>query len=208
VQLRRKHTSLLRLNQAQGGCGSSRWGRIRSPTCFRTAASHTGTKLCRFPSTRVPVVAALYRSPATRPSLRPPRQLGLTIAMAISMRQILAVFLTLILSGQLVTPSEPPTNPREQIRTLPIGTQLEVKMKGGDRVRGQLLSVDPDSFAIAVGRVKTKTARVIRFGEAESVRAQPHAHTSVIAWVAAGALVAVVVIVVATVLIERHNEGG
>jgi hypothetical protein len=123
--------------------------------------------------------------------------------MAISMRQILAVFLTLILSGQLVTSSEPPTNPREQIRTLPIGTQLEVKMKGGDRVRGQLLSVDPDSFAIAVGRVKTKTARVIRFGEAESVRAQPHTHTSVIAWVAAGALVAVVVIVVATVLIER-----
>jgi hypothetical protein len=49
---------------------------------------------------------------------------------------------------------------------------------------------------------------VIPFGEAQRVKAQPRTSTSVVAWVAAGAIIAVVVIIVAVFLIERHNEGG
>lgn len=128
--------------------------------------------------------------------------------MAIPVRQILAVLLTLVLSGQFVMPSELPPDPRAQIRSFPLGTPLEVKLKTGNRVRGRLVSVDSERFTIAVGRVKHKTERVIRLSEAESVKAQQPTHTPVVAWIAVGALVAVVVVVVAAILIERHNEGG
>jgi hypothetical protein len=124
------------------------------------------------------------------------------------MRQILAVILTLALSGQLVWSSGPPTDLRAQVRTLPIGTPLEVKMKSGERVRGRLSSVDSDRFTLAVGRGPTPPTRVIPWAQAQSVKTRPRTATSVVAWVAAGAILAVVVVIVAVILIERHNEGG
>jgi hypothetical protein len=124
------------------------------------------------------------------------------------MRQILAVLLILALSSQLVWSSEPPVDLRTQLLALPIGTKLEVKLMSGERVRGRLSSVDSDRFTLTVGRGQTQTARVIPFGEAQRVKAQPRTSTSVVAWVAAGAIIAVVVIIVAVFLIERHNEGG
>jgi hypothetical protein len=124
------------------------------------------------------------------------------------MRQILAVFLILALSGQLVWSSEPPADLRAQLLALPIGTQLEVKMKSGERVRGRLSSVDSDRFTLSVGRKQTPTTRVIPLAEAQRVKTQPRTVTAVVAWVAAGAIIAVVVVIVAAILIERHNEGG
>jgi hypothetical protein len=124
------------------------------------------------------------------------------------MRQILAVLLTLTLSGQLIASSEPPTDAKARVMALPIGTKLEVKLKSGERVRGRLSSVDPDHFTLAGGRGQSKTTRAIPFRETQSVKAQPRTSTSVVAWVAAGAIMAVVVIIVAAVLIERHNEDG
>jgi hypothetical protein len=124
------------------------------------------------------------------------------------MRQILAAFLILALSGQLVWSSEPSADLRTQLLAFPIGTQLEVKMKSGERVRGRLSSVDSDHFTLAVGRKQTSTPRVIPLAEAQRVKVPPRTSTSVVAWVAAGAIVAVVMIIVAAVLIERHNEGG
>jgi hypothetical protein len=124
------------------------------------------------------------------------------------MRPILALLLALVLSSQLVWPSEPPADLRTQLLALPIGTPLEVKMKSGERVRGRLSSVDSDRFTLAVGRGPTPTTRVIPFREAQRIKAQPRTLTSVFAWVVGGALIAVVVIFVAVVLIERHNEGG
>src|SRR3954451_21750175 len=107
------------------------------------------------------------------------------------MRQILAVLLTLALSNQLLASPEPPTDTKAQVLALPIGTRLEVKMRSGERVRGRLSSVDPDRFILAVGRGSAPTTRVIPFGEAQSVKAQPRTATTVVAWVAAGAIIAV-----------------
>lgn len=70
-----------------------------------------------------------------------------------------------------------------------MGTPLEVKVKTGNRVRGRLLAMDSERFTIAVGGVKNKTMRVIRFREAESVKAQQPTHTPVVAWIAVGAFV-------------------
>ena len=134
--------------------------------------------------------------------------LGPMTAIVIHMKQMLAVLLAIILSGNLVAQSEPPTSARAQVMNIPVGTKLNVKMKGGDKIRGRLLSVDQNGFTISTGRAKRNASRVINFRDAESVVPEQRSHTPVVAWIAAGAIAAGVVIVVVAFVIERHNEGG
>jgi hypothetical protein len=74
-------------------------------------------------------------------------------------------------------------------------------------IRGRLSSVDQNGFTILIGRAKT-TSRFISFRDAESVIADQRTHTPIAAWIAVGGIAAVVVIVIAAFVIERHNEGG
>jgi hypothetical protein len=92
------------------------------------------------------------------------------------------------------------------LKPLPPGSEIDTKLKDGRALRGRLVSLNPDGFTLAVSQRGTETNRTIKFSEVESV--QPRKHASTIAWIAAGAIIAVVVIVVSIVLIERHNEGA
>lgn len=129
-------------------------------------------------------------------------------AIVIHMKQMLAVLLAVVLSGNLVAQSEPPTSTRTQVMNIPVGTKLKVKMKDGDKIRGRLLSVDQDGFTISAGRAKRNVPRMINFRDTESVVTEQRSHTPLLAWIAAGAIATVVVIVVVAFVIERHNEGG
>lgn len=129
-------------------------------------------------------------------------------AIVIHMKQMLAVLLAIILSGNLVAQSEAPTSARTQVMNIPVGAKLKVKMKDGDKIRGRLLSVDQSGFTISTGRAKKNASRMINFRDTESVVAEQRTHTPLVAWIAAGAIATVVVIVVVAFVVERHNEGG
>lgn len=95
-----------------------------------------------------------------------------------------------------------------ELRKLPAGAKVQVKLKTGQTIRGRLVSVSTDSFILAVSGRGTQTNQTIPFSDASNISAQRRTHTPVVAWIAAGAIAAVVVIVVSVFLIERHNEGA
>jgi hypothetical protein len=83
---------------------------------------------------------------------------------------------------------------------------LDVHLKGGEKVRGRLVSVGQNGFTLAVGRAKSPTPRAIGFTEIDKIVAHKPTHTPVAAWIATGAIVGVAVVAVVVFLIYRHNE--
>ena len=72
----------------------------------------------------------------------------------------------------------------------------------------RISAVQPYALKVHVGRVNAGKARTIAFSDIVVLKRQPATHNPVLAWVAAGAIVAVVVIAVSVLLIERRNERG
>jgi len=96
---------------------------------------------------------------------------------------------------------------REQIASLPIGTKVDVRLKGGERVSGRLVSHDQNGFTIEMGDGKAKTSRVISFTDANKITAHEKTDTPIVAWIAAGAIVGAVVLVLVALGTQAHNEG-
>jgi hypothetical protein len=119
-------------------------------------------------------------------------------------RQLVASILALTLCSQLFASPAPQTDARQQISSLSTGAKLKITTKTGEVLRGRLSSVEETTFTIIAGRAKK--SHLIPFADVDHVMAQPKTHTPKGAWIAFGAIVGVVVIVVAAVLIERHNE--
>jgi hypothetical protein len=124
------------------------------------------------------------------------------------MRQVVAMLLMIVLSWNLIAQPKRPKGVREQIAGLPIGTKVDVRLKGGERVSGRLQARDQSGFTVEVGTGKAKTSRVVNFTDADKITAHPPTHTLTVAWIVTVAIVAAVVVVIAVILIERHNEGG
>ena len=119
----------------------------------------------------------------------------------------LALVLATLLVGNLFGQSSPNIDVEEKVRAFAIGTKLTVKTQSGEVIRGKLLSAERETFTLQVGRRKA-TVRTVASRDVATIAADRPSHTPVAAWVAVGAITAVVVIVIAVFAIERHNEGG
>jgi hypothetical protein len=137
--------------------------------------------------------------------------------MEIPFRQIIAAFLVLIVAGNPFgadasqASAQPPGSSsarsiQDQISQIPVGTSIEVRFTDRTRLRGSLSAVEADGFSFQAAAGTTGPLRKAAFGDVKSVRVIGTTHTPVWAWVAAGVIGAVVVIGVAILLVERHNE--
>src|SRR5271157_4816302 len=92
---------------------------------------------------------------------------------------------------------------KEQVSKLATGTFIEVRFTNKTKVRGYLSSVEADGFSFKEGSPARPTARQAAFSAVKSVKVITKTHTPVAAWIAVGALIAVAVVVVVAVGIER-----
>jgi hypothetical protein len=122
------------------------------------------------------------------------------------MRQVVAMLLMIVLSWNLIAQPERPKGVGEQIAALPVGTKVDVRLKGGERVSGRLVSHDESGFTIEMGDGKAKTSRVISFTDVDKITAHPKTHTPIVAWIAAGAIVGAAAMVIVGILIYLHND--
>ena len=120
--------------------------------------------------------------------------------------RILAGLLVVALSLNLVGQQPTQRTAQSEISALPMGTKLEVRLKGGEKVKGRLASFDQKTFSIDVGKATGVPPRSISFDNVEKFTAHPPTHTPVAAWVVTGAIAAVVVAVVVGLAIYFHNE--
>jgi hypothetical protein len=95
---------------------------------------------------------------------------------------------------------------KEQVSKLTAGTFIEVRFTNKTKVRGYLSSVEADGFSFKEGSPASSTVRQAAFSDVKSVKVITKTHTPVGAWIAFGVIVAVLVIAVVVVGIERHNE--
>lgn len=72
----------------------------------------------------------------------------------------------------------------------------------------RISAVQPYALKVHVGRVNAGKARTIAFSDIVALKRPLATHNPVLVWVTAGAIVAVVVIAVSVLLIERKNESG
>ena len=119
--------------------------------------------------------------------------------------RILAGLLVVALSLNLVGQQPTQRTVQADISALPVGTKLEVRLKGGEKVKGRLASFDQRAFTLTM-RNATRSSRSISFDNVEKFTAHPPTHTPVAAWVVTGAIAAVVVAVVVGLAIYFHNE--
>ncbi|HXE11941.1 MAG TPA: hypothetical protein VN633_07470 [Bryobacteraceae bacterium] len=125
------------------------------------------------------------------------------------MKLVLASLLALLVFHQVLTAQAPQaTDFAEMAKALGIGTKVEVQLVGGSRIRGRISAVQPDALSVYVGRRNASKLRTIAFSNIVTLKRQPATHTPVLAWAAAGAIVAAVVIAISVLLIERRNESG
>jgi hypothetical protein len=137
-----------------------------------------------------------------------------------SARKILASALMFVLSAALATPSfaRPDAKGRrdqagdaarlhEQVTHLPVGALIEVQLVNREKVRGRLGAVEADGFALKL-RHPSASERRIAFADVTSVKPIQGTRSRVAIWIVAGVVVGVVVVALAILLKERHNEGG
>lgn len=125
------------------------------------------------------------------------------------MRSFLAPLLSLLVFHQALTAQTPQaTDFAEKAKALGIGTKVEVQLVGGSHVRGRISAVQSHALGVYVGRSNAGKVRTIAFTDIVSLNRQPSTHARVLAWTAAGAILAAVVIAVSVLLIERRNESG
>ena len=96
----------------------------------------------------------------------------------------------------------------EKAKAVAIGTKVDITLAGGLSIRGRVAAVDSESVTLDVGRAATNRTRRIPFRDIVGLKVHSATHTPVLAWVAVGAIAAVVVVAISVLLIERHNEGG
>jgi hypothetical protein len=125
------------------------------------------------------------------------------------MKSFLASLLALLVFHQALTAQAPQaTDFAEMAKALGIGTKVEVQLVGGSHIRGRISAVQPDALRVYAGRPNAGKVRTIAFTNIVTLKRQPATHTPVLAWAAAGAIVAAVVIAISVLLIERRNESG
>ncbi len=125
------------------------------------------------------------------------------------MKSFLASLLAFLVFHQALTAQSPQaTDFAAMAKALGIGTKVDVQLVGGSHIRGSIAAVQPDALSVSVGRPNAGKVRTIAFTNIVTLKRQPATHNPVLAWVVAGALVAVVVIAVSVLLIERRNERG
>lgn len=125
------------------------------------------------------------------------------------MKQVIAGLLLLVMAGRypavcLAQAQEQST--AQQVGRIPLGTFVEVRFTDRTKARGYLTQVGSDAFSLNPTKAGTGVSREAAFKDVDSVKAVKPTHTPIAAWIATGVIAAVVVIVVAVVLIERHNE--
>jgi len=124
-------------------------------------------------------------------------------------KSFLASLLAFLVFHQALTAQAPQaTDVAEVAKALGIGTKVEVQLVGGSHLRGRISAVQPDALGVYLGRPNSGKVRTIPFTNIVTLKRQPATHNPILAWVAAGAIVAVVVIAVSVLLIERRNERG
>ncbi|HEY3936475.1 MAG TPA: hypothetical protein VGL97_03555, partial [Bryobacteraceae bacterium] len=125
------------------------------------------------------------------------------------MKSFLASLLALLVFHQALMAQAPQaTDFAEMAKALGIGTKVEVQLVGGSHIRGRISAVQPDALGVYVGRPNAGKVRTIAFTNIVSLKRQPATHTPILAWAAAGVIVAAVVIAISVLLIERRNESG
>jgi hypothetical protein len=125
------------------------------------------------------------------------------------MKSFLAFLLAVLVFHQALMAQAPQaTDIAEKAKALGIGTKVEVQLVGGSHIRGRISAVQLDALRISVGRPNAGKVRTIAFTNIVTLKRQPATHTPVLAWAAAGAIVAAVVIAISVLLIERRNESG
>jgi hypothetical protein len=124
-------------------------------------------------------------------------------------KSFLASLLALLVFHQALTAQAPQaTDVAEIAKALGIGTKVEVQLVRGSHIQGRIAALEPDALRVYVGRPKAGKVRTIAFTNIVALKRRPATHTSVLAWAAAGAILAAVVIAVSVLLIERRNESG
>lgn len=125
------------------------------------------------------------------------------------MKSFLASLLSLLVFHQALTAQAPQAiDFAEMAKALGIGTKVDVQLVGGSHIRGRISAVQPDALRVSVGRPNAGKVRTIAFTDIVALNRQPSTHARVLAWAAAGAILAAVVIAVSVLLIERRNESG
>jgi uncharacterized protein (UPF0218 family) len=130
-----------------------------------------------------------------------------------------ALLLVLALTTTLIAEERKPLNEgaeeaisvgdvKSQVSQMKPGAFIEIRFTDGRTARGYLSHTEADGFTYRVGNPKKGTERRTTFPAVKSVKVVQRTHTNPIAWIAAGAIVGVVVVAVAILLIERHNEGN
>lgn len=134
------------------------------------------------------------------------------------MRRAIALLLALFFAGNLPAagcgaqaPAQPNGNVssiKDQVSKLPPNAFIEIRFTNKTKVRGYLSTVEADGFSFKEGSPATPTVRQAAFSDVKSVKVITKTHTPVGAWIAVGAIVAAVIVVVAIFAVERHNELG
>lgn len=120
----------------------------------------------------------------------------------------MALVLAVLLPIDLCAQSSAPLTPKQQIIKQPPQTRLDLKLVSGQKVTGNLVSTDENGFILTTGSKSAPTQRTVAYSDVSKVTAHRPTHTPLAAWIGVGAIVAVVVMVVAVFAAERHNEGG
>ena len=87
-----------------------------------------------------------------------------------------------------------------------IGTSIEVRFAKAPKIRGTLSQKDENGFTLKLEKDATAAERQVAFNEVKSVKNLTHSKTPTWAWIALGAVGAVVVIVVVLFAKYRSNE--
>ena len=125
------------------------------------------------------------------------------------LKSFLASLLSVLVFHQALTAQTPQaTDFAKMAKALGIGTKVDVQLVGGSHVRGRISAVEADALQVSVGRPNAGKVRSIAFTDIVGLNRQPSTHARILAWTAAGAILAAVVIAVSVLLIERRNESG
>ncbi|HZU25428.1 MAG TPA: hypothetical protein VFA04_07890 [Bryobacteraceae bacterium] len=90
---------------------------------------------------------------------------------------------------------------RAAVARIKPGTRIDVQAMDGSKTRGYIAVTNDTEVQV---RGDDGAVRTFRYDQIKRVR--PATHTSRFAWIAVGVISAGIAIVVAVVLIERHNE--
>jgi hypothetical protein len=129
--------------------------------------------------------------------------------MSLKVERVIAVVLTLMLANGWAQGHNDTGNVlavKGEISSITLGTSIEVRFAKAPKIRGLLWQRDEKGFILKVAKGADMIERPVAFDTVKSVKVVRPTHTPAAAWIAVGAIVTVVVIVVVIFAKIRGNS--